>query len=125
MIRRLDDIPVYAARPCEIEALLYNLWRRARQHLGCSLRIELQGMPDMAMLLEDEAWVLVDQRQFDLPVLAWLAFQDKGRDSLHKPVSCTLNYYHFMASQLRARALVVMAEILEQRLSGDSETTSS
>lgn len=117
MSTRIGDLPVFAARPERIEAPLYNLWRRARRRFGCPLNLELPGMKEMALVLDDEAWVVVDRRQFDVPVLAWVDFEDQGRDSLHAPVACTLNYYHYMASQLRARVLDLMSETLTARLS--------
>ena len=116
MATRIDDLPVIATRPDQLEAALYNLWRRARQRFGTPLRIELPGLKEMALLLEDDAWVVVDQRQYDLPILAWVEFASQGRDALHEPVRCTLNYYHFMASQLRAKVLGLMQENLETRL---------
>jgi len=70
------------------------------------------------LILEDDSWVVVDQCQYDLPVLAWVGFQDAGRTTLHKPVSCTMNYYHYMASHLREKVLMRMGEALETRLSG-------
>ncbi|HHH44056.1 MAG TPA: hypothetical protein ENK49_07960 [Gammaproteobacteria bacterium] len=117
MSTRIHDMPVYAARTDQVEAALYNLWRRARLHLPMPLRIDLPELKQMALILEEDSWVVVDQCQYDLPVLAWLDFQDSGRTSLHTPVSCTMNYYHYMASHLREKVLTLMLEALESRLS--------
>ncbi len=122
MTTRIHDMPVYAARTDEVEAPLYNLWRRARLHLNLPLRIELQGLKNMVLIIESDSWVVVDERQFDLPVLAWLDFQDAGRTTLHTPVSCTMNYYHYMASHVREKALSRMQEALEARLGVGPET---
>ncbi|MEN8129719.1 MAG: hypothetical protein ABFS45_05900 [Pseudomonadota bacterium] len=116
MTTRIDDMPVYAARADQLEASLYNLWRRARLHLGSPLRLDLPGLKQMALILEDDSWVVVDQCQYDLPVLAWVNFQDSGRDNLYKPVPCTLNYYHYLASSLRGKVLARMGEALQDRL---------
>ena len=113
---RIDSMPVYAARLERVDAGLYNLWRRARLHLPMPLRIDLPELKSMALIVEQDNWVVVDPRQYDLPVLAWVKFQDQGRSSLHTPVPCTLNYYHFMASQLRRQVLVLMEQRLEQYL---------
>ncbi len=117
MSTRIHDMPVYAARTDQVEAALYNLWRRARLHLPMPMRIDLPELKQMALILEEDSWVVVDQCQYDLPVLAWLDFQDTGRTSLHTPVSCTMNYYHYMASHLREKVLALMLEALESRLS--------
>ncbi|HHJ16936.1 MAG TPA: hypothetical protein ENJ80_09590 [Gammaproteobacteria bacterium] len=121
MTTRIHDMPVYAARTDEVDASLYNLWRRARLHLAMPLRIELPGMKQMVLIIEDDSWVVVDQYQYDLPVLAWVSFQDAGRTTLHTPVSCTMNYYHYMAGQLREKVLACMGEALEARLGAGHE----
>lgn len=116
MTTRIDTMPLYAARSTQLDASLYNLWRRARLHLGSPLRLPLSGLRQMVLILEDECWVVVDEGQYDLPALAWVDFCHPGRDNLHKPIPCTLNYYHFMASSLRGKVLIQMANILQEQL---------
>ena len=117
MSTRIDGMPVYATQADHLDASLYNLWRRARLHLGSPLRLPLQGLKQMVLILEDDSWVVVDEIQYDMPVLAWVNFQDSGRDNLHKPIHCTLNFYHYLAIRLRDKVLARMGEALEQRLS--------
>jgi hypothetical protein len=76
----------------------------------------MPGLKQMVLILEDDSWVVVDENQYDLPVLAWVNFQDSHRDNLHKPVPCTLNYYHYMASSVRGKVLARMSETLEALL---------
>jgi len=116
MVTRINDMPVYGAQTEQMEASLYNLWRRARLHLDMPLRIDLPGLKQMVLIVEDDCWVVVDQSQYDLPVLAWVDFQDTGRTTLHKPVTCTLNFYHYLASHLREKVLARMGEALKARL---------
>lgn len=116
MATRIDTMPVYAARLDQIDPALYNLWRRLKLHRPMPLRIELPEMKSMALIVEQDDWVLVDPRQYDLPILAWVKFQDHGRSSLHTPVACTLNYYHYMASRWRSRLLVLMEQYFEEYL---------
>ena len=113
---RIHDMPVLAARADELAAPLYNLWKRARIRHQLPLRMELTGVRQMAVIIDDEAWVVVDQNQYDLPILAWVDFEDTGRDALHTPVACTLNFYHFMASSLRLRVLDSIERELQARL---------
>lgn len=117
---RIGDVPVYEQRDDEVEARLYNLWRRAKLRYGSPLRIPLVDYPGMVMLLEEQEWICVDERQNDLPVLAWVAFEGRGRDNLHEPVKCKLNYYHFAASKIRSHGLELMAQALEKRLREDN-----
>ena len=115
---RIHDMPVYASRDDELDAALYNLWRRARLHLPMPQRIDLPPSRQMVLVVDRDHWEVVDQNQNDLPMLAWVDFQDAGRSSLHTPVPCTLNFYHYMASRLRGKALERLAEELEHRLKG-------
>ena len=117
---RVADLPVLTQREEEVSAALYNLWRRARLHFELPIRIPLPAFRGFAMIIEEHEWVCVDERQNDLPVLAWVEFEDQGRDALHVPVKCKLNYYHFAASKIRAHALEIMAKGLEQRLLEDN-----
>ena len=116
MVTRIHDMPVYAARTDQIDASLYNLWRRARLHLTLPLRIALPQLKQMALILEEDCWVLVDQCQFDLPIIAWLDFQDSGRSSLHTAVNCNMNYYHYLAERIHDKVLMLLVKELEQRL---------
>lgn len=116
---RIDDVPCYAQRNDEVSARLYNLWRRAKLHFGCPIRIVLKSIPGMVMILESDRWVCADARQYDLPVLAWVNFNDNGRDALHTPVDCLLNYYHFAASKVRLPVLTETEFALAQRLQED------
>ncbi len=116
---RIHEMPVYASRDDELDAALYNLWRRARLHAKLPLRVELSPSKQMVLIVDNDHWVVVDQNQYDLPMLAWVDFQDEGRSSLHTPVKCTLNFYHYMASRLRGAALQALQDELERRLKPD------
>ncbi len=116
---RIHEVPVYVSRNDEIEAQLYNLWRRAKLHLSLPLRIELAPSKQMVLIIDQDHWEVVDQNQYDLPMLAWLDFRDAGRSSLHTPVACKLNDYHYMASRLRGKALQTLKQELNQRLKAD------
>jgi len=116
MGQRIEGIPVFAERTDEVPAVLYNLWRRARMRLGTPIQVRLPGMKEMELILEHDAWVVVDHNRGEVPVLAWVDFRPARERRLHEPVPCTLNYYHFMASGLRARVLEHMQDALEKRL---------
>jgi len=117
---RVGDMPIYQQRDATVSATLYNLWRRAKLHFYVPIRIPLSDSPGFVMILEKHEWVCADETMDDLPVLAWVEFEDQGRDALHVPVKCKLNYYHYAASRVRALALEKMAEVLSQRLHDDN-----
>lgn len=113
---RIDEVPIYEQRDELVSAKLFNLWRRSRQHLTFPLRLTIPELPGIEMIIDDRAWVCVNTRQNDLPVLAWVDFEYQGRTALHAPVACKLNYYHYAASRLRAGVLQAMEQELKQRL---------
>ncbi len=113
---RIDEVPCFARRDEKLDAALYNLWRRARLHGLLPLRIPLPEQAGVVMIVEERQLICANARQNDLPILAWVDFEDQERSALHTPVPCKLNYYHFAASRYRARALAAMAEELERRL---------
>jgi len=113
---RVGEVPCYAQRPEQLDAALYNLWRRARSRGILPLRIPLPEQAGVVMIVEERELICANARQNDLPILAWVEFEDRHRSALHTPVPCKLNYYHFAASRYRARALAAMAEELERRL---------
>lgn len=113
---RIDDVPIYEQRDEHVDAALFNLWRRARQHLTFPLRLGITALPGIEMIVDDRAWVCVNTRQNDLPILAWVDFDYHGRSALHEPVACKLNYYHYAASRYRAGVLQAMEQELQQCL---------
>jgi len=115
-VSRVGEVPVYAQREDRLEAELYNLWRRARLHLPLPIRFDVPGHAGAEMIIEEHEWVCVNGLQNDLPILAWVEFEDEHRDALHLPVPCKLNYYHFAASRLRAAALEAARETLDELL---------
>ena len=116
---RIGDVPYLAQRNDEVGARLYNLWRRAKLHFTLPMRLPLVDYAGFVMILDENEWVCVDERQNDIPILAWVEFEDKGRDTLHLPVKCKLNYYHFAASKVRTHSLSLMQDELEKRLQDD------
>jgi hypothetical protein len=119
MDARLADMPVMQQRDDTIEAAVFNVWRLARGRWGSPIRLKDLGLKQMEMVLSDRYWVCVDTFQHDCPILAWVDIEDIGRDSLHQPIPCKLNYYHFAASALRGRVLDAMQNTLNQRLKDD------
>jgi hypothetical protein len=121
ILSRVGDVPVYAQRDDQVSAKLYNLWRRAKLHFPLPIRIPLECFRGLVMVLEEHEWVCVNEPENDLPVLAWVEFQDQGRDAIHTPVKCKLNHYHFAASKVRAGSLKIMEKTLEEKLLSESK----
>lgn len=118
---RIADVPIYAQRNDRISGKLYNLWRRAKVHFPMPLRIAFPDNKTLAIILEKHEWICVDESQNDLPILAWVEFEDQGRDTLHTDVQCKLNYYHYAASKLRVLAMNQMEQELDTLLKNDNQ----
>ena len=116
MTTRIHDMQAYGVHATNMDAVTFNLWRRVRLHLNLPARMALPALKSMELVLEDDCWVLVDAQHYELPMIAWLNFQDEGRSSLHTPVECTENYYHHMATQFRERVLGEIRKAFENYL---------
>lgn len=116
MDARLADMPIMAQRDDSIDADVFNVWCRAKKRFGSPLRLSDLGLKQMDMIISDKYWVCVDSNNNDCPVLAWINIKEDGRDSLHLPIECKLNYYHFAASAIRARVLDKVRDVLTKRL---------
>lgn len=116
MDKRLADMPVMAQRADMIDAKVFNLWRRYRQRADAVERFKLRGLKSMRFILADTYWVVADSANYDAPVIAWIDFDSASRSSLHKPVACKINYYHFAASAVRAKTLDLMVTTFEEAL---------
>jgi len=115
-VSRTADVPYYQQREDEVDAKLYNLWRRAKHRFTMPMRIPLEGYKGLIMILENDEWVCADENLNDMPVIAWLEFEDDHRETLHMPVKCKLNYYHYAASKVRAHSLELAQIELDKRL---------
>ncbi|HGG59637.1 MAG TPA: hypothetical protein ENK26_06925 [Gammaproteobacteria bacterium] len=113
---RSTEVPPYETTRATVDARLYNLWRRARLRLALPLRFPLKDYYGLIMLIDNDEWLLANEKQYDLPVICWREFRDQGRDALHTPVECTLLYYHYGARRFRQPALSALESELRQCL---------
>jgi hypothetical protein len=116
----MRELPPLRALPRRLDAAAYNRVRLALRRLGRPLRIVLPQHRGIEAILDDDAWVCVDATRDDLPVLAWRAFAVQGRDSLHHPVDCRLELYHFCAGLIMGTALEALDRALRARLAPPS-----
>ena len=67
-------------------------------------------------MLEDEAWIVVDESLNDIPVLAWVDFDTAERTGLHEPVPCRLFTYHCHANVILDKVKEGVMGVLDERL---------
>ena len=87
----------------------------ALRRLRNPLRISLPKLRSLDLILEDDAWIIVDRELNDIPVLAWLDFETKSR-GLHEPVVCKLNLYHAHGLIIVEKAMEAMALLIGEQL---------
>jgi len=113
---RLQDIPVFEKKETEIPAKVYNTIRLGKIRLKKNFRLEPDGLRSLDLILEDDAWIVVDRDLNDLPVMAWTDFQVRGRDNLHLPIQCKLLYYHQHAEKIQTMVLDFAYHKIEELL---------
>ena len=116
MYTRLKDIPVFEYRDAHVNAGHFNHVQVALKKLGDSIRFPIPKLKHLDLILEKDAWVIVDHVLNDIPVAAWTDFQTQQRSDLHQPVHCRLRLYHANADLILARTLEAMELLLGEQL---------
>ena len=116
MYTRLDNIPIYELRDCTINALHYSHVQVALKRIGNSIRYPIPKLRHLDLILEKDAWIIVNRVLNDVPVAAWTDFETENRDALHEPIPCKLRLYHANADLILERTLEAMELILGEEL---------
>jgi len=116
MNSRLKGIPRYKTLAASVPAALFNKARLALIRLQDSLRFPVPGLRTLHVLLDRDAWIVVDAGLNDVPVLAWTGFETAHRDNLHEPVRCELYLYHAHATIILEAVLSELHKELDARL---------
>lgn len=106
MYSRHDEVPVYAYRESQLDAAFYNHVQLAHKRIGKELRLTIPGLKTLDLILQHDAWIIVDRAFNDVPVVAWVDFKVSTRSNLHEPISCSIRLYH-------ANGMMVMRRVLE------------
>jgi hypothetical protein len=116
MYSRLDEVPVYEYREGEIPANYYNHVQVAFKRLGEDLRFPIPKLRHLDLILQNDAWIIVDRVLNDVPVVAWTDFQTEHRATLHEPIKCRIRLYHAHGAIIMQRTLEAMELILGEML---------
>lgn len=112
MYNRHNEVPQLDTWPSQVDAHYFNPVQRALKHLGQEIRLELPGLKHLDLILQKDAWIIVDRVLNDYPIAAWCDFQADHRDNLHQAIRCTLRSYHFGARMVLNRTLEAMEKFL-------------
>lgn len=113
---RHNEILILDSKPGQVEAHYFNVAQTALKRLGKQWRCRIPSLNHLDLILQDDAWIVVDRVLNDMPVAAWTDFHTGGRDNLHEPVSCEVRIYHFAARVVLQPTLDAMEELLRQLL---------
>jgi len=125
MKSRLDNIPIYETRESTIRAQDYNLVKIALKRLGSPIRLEIPNLRTLDFILEDDLWVIVDRSLNDIPVIAWLNFNDHVRTGIHEDITCERRTYHTHAIIIVDKAFEALHLLLGEKLAALSEKEST
>lgn len=118
MYDRLDDIPTLASRQRKVSATHYNHVLKALKYLGKEIRLPIPRLKHLDLILQKNAWIIVDRVLNDYPIVAWTNFETQGRSSLHEDIACEIKFYHANASMIMNRTLEAMELLLGEELMG-------
>lgn len=113
---RHNEVPQLASRKGKVDALYYNQVQTALKQLGPQIRLKIPKLKHLDLILQKDAWIVVDTVLNDIPVVAWTIFETENRDSLHEPIKCEIRFFHFAASMILNRTLEAMELMLGEQL---------
>lgn len=123
MYNRHNEVPVFEHRQTQVQALHYHHVQHALRHRGPSIELHLPALRSLKLILQADAWIIVDEALGELPVAAWCDFQARGRQNLQQPVPCTLRLFHSHAGLVLDRVLEAMELMLGEQLQTQGEAT--
>ena len=115
MYNRHLEVEALAIRPGrKVDAAHFNHVQSALKQLGPELRFRL--LKHLDLIVQKDAWIVVDRVLNDIPVVAWLEFDVAHRQSLHEPVVCEIRFWHAAAAMIMKRTLEIMDVMLDEEL---------
>ncbi len=116
MYTRHNEVPVFEQRTGVVKTAHYNRVMTAFNRLGGEIRLVIPRLRTLDLILQKDAWVIVDRAFNDLPISAWVDFDSLHRDALHTPVKCQLKLYHANADIIIKQVLESMELLLGEQL---------
>ncbi len=116
LYNRHNEVPLLHHREGKVEAAYYNEVQTALKRFGKQIRFPIPKLKHLDLILQKNAWIVVDRAQSDFPDLAWVNFQTDGRTDLQAPVVCEVRIFHYAASMILRRTLEAMDLMLGEQL---------
>lgn len=117
---RHEDIPALYEYEGKVDAASFNqvslaLKRLVRAGHPPALRRRIPELKHLDLVLQDDAWIVIDRARNDSPIVCWSDFAAE-REALHEPIPCRLRYYHAYAGMIVKRTLEAMKGIVGEEL---------
>ena len=113
---RHNEILILDSKPGQVEAHYFNVAQTALKRLGEQWRTRIPKLSHIDLILQEDAWIVVDRVLNDMPVAAWTNFQTEGRDNLNEPIACEVRIYHFAARTVLQTTLDAMEKLVRESL---------
>lgn len=116
---RHNEVIVLDSWQAEVDAHYYNIAQTALKKTKDPIRFKIPLLNHLDMLVQEDAWIVVDRVLNFMPVACWTNFNTEERSGLHEPVSCEVRIYHFGARIVQQIALDAMAKELGETTAQD------
>lgn len=120
---RHNEMPSLASQPGKMNALYYNHVQTALKKLNNQIRLTIPTLKHLDLIVQNDAWIVIDRVLNDMPVVAWTEFQTEHRETLHEPIECEIRFFHYAASIILNKTLeameLMLGEVLEEELPED------
>ena len=113
---RHNEVPILREHESKVDANYYNHVQVALNRLGEQIRFRIPRLKHLDLILQKDAWIVVDRVLNDYPIVTWTDFAVEHRDSLHEPIKCNIRYFHAAATMIKARTLEAMDMLLGEEL---------
>ena len=121
---RHNEVPVLHTREGKMDALYYNHVQTALKKLGPQIRLRIPTLKHLELIIQRDAWIVVDLAISEFPILCWTDFETNHRDNLHEPIKCEVRYFHYGASMIYNKTIegmeLMLGELLGEGVSKDS-----
>ncbi len=118
---RHNEVPQLHQRQGKVDAHYYNHVQTALKRINAEIRLTIPKLKHLDLILQKDAWIVVDKVLNDVPIVAWTNFQADHRENLHEPVPCEIRFFHYAASMIMRRTLEAMDMMLGEELAYDQD----
>ena len=102
-----------------MDALYYNHVQTALKKLGPQIRLRIPTLKHLELIIQRDAWIVVDLAISEFPILCWTDFETSHRENLHEPIKCEVRYFHYGASMIYNKTIEGMELMLGELLQDD------